>query len=77
ALMTRSLVRFEEEVALYVEIAKKLEDRGEKSIGDEARRLSVIRKNILFQIAKALGRFDFRGFRNYLGFLRNLPKNTR
>ena len=75
-LMTRSLIRFEEEVALYRSIAQKLEDRGETSIANEARKLSVIRKNLWFQMMLSIARFDLNGFRNYSGFRTNLDRGA-
>jgi glycosyltransferase involved in cell wall biosynthesis len=68
-LLTRNMVRFVEERALYLELAKKLSALGFTIASRTAGRMRVIRLNLAFQIFKSICGFRWgaaRGFANFL-----------
>lgn len=70
SLLTASLVRFEEEVALYNDIAARATKHGWSQTAEEAQRKSIIKKNLLYCITKDLLAFRAGPAQTKIRFLR-------
>jgi glycosyltransferase involved in cell wall biosynthesis len=65
---TRSLLRFREERDLYLKLAQELDHRGLKKLAKSARKMRVIRLNLLFNLVKCLFTGDLTGAKAFLKF---------
>lgn len=68
-LYNKNLLRFREERDLYLNLAQQLEQRGSKDLAQAARRLKIVKLNLLFNAFKSALTFDFKSVRNFLQFL--------
>lgn len=68
----RSLLRFYEERDLYLKFANQLEKIGEHHAAKSARKLKVLKLNILFNLVKSILNFNFRGAVALFKFLRTI-----
>ena len=62
----------EEEKELYETLAQQLVELGRKDLATEARKLKVIRLNLIFNFVKSTLSFQWSSARNYLRFLMQL-----
>ena len=60
--LTQSLVRFHEEINLYRKLGNDLETLGENEIARSAKKMTMVKLNLLFEMAKALVTFRFGSF---------------
>jgi glycosyltransferase involved in cell wall biosynthesis len=58
--LTKNLHRFREEIALYHQLEKRLIDLGEGNLARRARKMNVIKLNLLFEILKSVMALKFR-----------------
>lgn len=71
-LMNQNLLRFKEEKELYLGLATRLEQLGFPQLATQARKLKIIKKNLLFQTLNSLLRFRFELMVRYIRFLFSL-----
>jgi glycosyltransferase involved in cell wall biosynthesis len=71
-LLTQNLERFQEERDLYLELSKRLSQRGEHQIALQAGKLKIIRKNLAFQIVTSVLGGQFALAKKYFHFLKTL-----
>ncbi len=73
-VMNQNLERFKEERALYLKLAQQLHEKGCFHLARQARQLSIIKKNLLFQFVTSLFKGKLRLANRYFQFLINLQK---
>ncbi len=71
-LMNQNLQRFNEERELYLNLASRLEEKQHLQLANEARKLKIIKKNLLFLILTSLMRGKFKLMNRYFQFLINI-----
>ena len=73
-LMNQNLERFKEETALYLSLAKKLDEKKLYPLAKKARELNIIKKNLIFLIITSLLKGKFSLMNRYFVYLLNLIK---
>jgi glycosyltransferase involved in cell wall biosynthesis len=68
-LYNKNLLRFREERDLYLNLATQLEQRGWSHLAIAARRLKIVKLNLIFNMVKSLVQFDIKSAKNFLNFL--------
>ena len=68
-LQNKSLLRFKEERDLYLSLSARLDERGQHQPAKNAKRMKVLRLNLLFNFAKAVFTGQFKSAGNFMSFL--------
>ena len=71
-MLTRDLIRFKEEIALYQALSDELLKRGEINLAKQAKKMRVVCLNLLFELIKSLLGLKFTLARNEARLLRSV-----